>query len=227
MPDRVMLVEDDARLIDLVSTFLTQRGFDVSVASRGDTAVEQIVAEQPDLVLLDLMLPGLDGMEVCRRVRRSYPGPIVMLSARNDEIDEIMGLQVGADAFLAKPIRPRVLLAHIQAQLRRARKGRSSEYLVRGRLMIDTGSRLAALEGVRLDLTTSEYDLLLYLAQRAGKVVDREALYEDVRGMPWDGRDRSIDLRVSRLRKKLGDEERPPAILKSVRGTGYLLVKDV
>lgn len=225
---RVLVVEDDSKLARLVAEFLTANGFQVTVEERGDRAVERIRSEAPDAVVLDLMLPGKDGLSVCREVRQGYRGAILMLTARGDDLDEIVGLEVGADDYMAKPVRPRVLLARLKSLLRRTSAPAEGERrVVLGALVLDASNRTAIWRGQPLDLTTAEFELLWYLGNHAGEVIERDQLYVDVRGMPWDGVDRSIDLRVSRLRKKLGDTEKPPQILKSVRGTGYLLVRDL
>jgi two-component system response regulator RstA len=220
----LLLVEDDAPLAELVATFLRGRGYTVAVEADGARAIGRILADGPDLVVLDGMLPGLDGLEVCRRAReQGFTGGIVMLTARGEDIDEVLGLREGADDYLAKPVRPRVLLARIEAVLRRlGPRGRAIDL---GRLRVDPARRTATLDGLDLDLTTAELDLLYELAKRAGEVLDRDALSLALRGAPWDGVDRSIDLRVSRLRRKLGPDAAD--ILKSVRGTGYLLVPSV
>jgi two-component system, OmpR family, response regulator RstA len=223
---RVLVVEDDSKLARLVAEFLTANGFLVTVEERGDRAVERILAEAPDAVILDLMLPGKDGLSVCREVRRDYRGAVLMLTARGDDLDEIVGLEVGADDYMAKPVRPRVLLARLKSLLRRTSTPAEERRVVLGALVLDASNRTAVYRGAPLDLTTAEFELLWYLGNHAGDVVEREQLYVDVRGVPWDGVDRSIDLRVSRLRKKLGDTEKPPQLLKSVRGTGYLLVRE-
>lgn len=220
---QILLVEDDAKLVDLVTEYLTGHGFEVDVERRGDTAVQRILGDEPALVLLDLMLPGLDGMEVCRQVRRSgFAGAVIMMTARGDAIDEILGLEVGADDYLTKPVRPRVLLAHVQAVLRRTQGARAE--VKAGRLVLDLPSRVASLDGEPLELTTGEFDLLAVFVQNAGRVLSRDDLSMALRGVPWNGMDRSIDLRVSRLRKKLDDDGE---VIKSVRGSGYLMVPDV
>ncbi|TNF22973.1 MAG: response regulator [Deltaproteobacteria bacterium] len=235
---RVLLVEDDVRLAELVSEYLTENGFEVAIEPRGDTAVDRILEEAPDLVVLDLMLPGLDGLEVCRRVRSSFDGGILMLTARGDEIDEVVGLEIGADDYLPKPVRPRLLLAHLSALLRRVRTAIAADdadwhaaaqpatgedAIKVGPLAIDPRTRNATMRGEVLDLTTAEFDLLLLLAQNAGEVLTRDQIYLELRGIEYDGLDRSVDLRVTRLRRKLGDDARNPELLKSVRGVGYLL----
>ena len=228
----ILLVEDDARLAQLVKEYLeASDAFDVSIEGRGDRAVGRIVAEQPDLVILDVMLPGLDGLTVCKRVRGRFAGPILMLTALGDEVDEVVGLELGADDYVAKPASPRKVLARVRTLLRRVPvrdepvdTGPRALITV-GALVVDPGRRLASLEGRELDLTTAEFDLLWLLARHVGETLDREAIYKQLRGIEWDGMDRSIDLRVLRLRKKLGDDAAHPRFIKSVRGVGYLLAR--
>jgi two-component system, OmpR family, response regulator RstA len=238
---RVLLVEDDAKLAALVREFLEASGFHVSVEPRGDHAVGRILGERPDLVILDLMLPGLDGLAICRQVRPHFDGAILMLTARGEETDEIVGLELGADDYLAKPVRPRRLLARVNTLLRRVERknsiaststslGTSAEgnskprRLTVGRLVVDAGNRLATMDSEVVDLTTAEFDLLWLLASHAGEVLSRDHIYRELRGMEYDGLDRSMDLRVARLRRKLGDDGKQPRLIKSVRGAGYLLV---
>ncbi|MBL8786563.1 MAG: response regulator transcription factor [Deltaproteobacteria bacterium] len=225
---KILLVEDDARLGELTRDYLVMNGHAVDIEPRGDAAPARILTGDYDLVVLDLMLPGMDGLEVCRRVRDGFSGAILMLTARAEEVDEIVGLEVGADDYLPKPVRPRLLLAHVDALLRRlagrASRARNVEATLRvGPLAIDRGARRVTHDGVEIEVTTAEFDLLWTLASRAGEVVTREDLYASLRGIAYDGLDRSIDLRVARLRKKLGDEGKQPRLLKSVRGAGYLL----
>ena len=193
--------------------YLVGAGLEVEVVRDGDAAVKRILETNPELVLLDIELPGRDGLAVCRAVRERYAGPIVMLTARGDEIDEIIGLEVGADAYLAKPVSPRKLLAHVRAQLRRP-----SGALTEGPLTVCPSRREALLDGDLLSLGDAEFDLLVRLVERAGQVVRREDLLRELRGLNYDGLDRSIDQRISRLRKALG-----PDWIKTVRGEGYLL----
>lgn len=226
---RVLIVEDDPRLAELVREYLRDNGFEVAIEPHGDVAVARITETHPDVVILDLMLPGLDGLEICRRVRPTFDGAILMLTARGDEIDEVVGLELGADDYLAKPVRPRVLLARLNSLLRRHRPISAGEdegdAMHVGALTIIADSRVARLDGELLDLTTAEFDLLLLLAGHAGEVLPRDEIYRELRGIEYDGLDRSVDLRVVRLRKKLGDDARQPRLLKSVRGIGYLLAR--
>ncbi len=227
---RILLVEDDLRLAALVSEFLVSKGFVVDTEVRGDLAPDRIIDENPDLVILDLMLPGMDGLSICRKVRPIYPGPIMMLTALSDEVDEVVGLEVGADDYIAKPVKPRLLLARIQNLLRRVNVSVPEKTVTGERLItiddltIDPRRRTAELAGRELDLTTAEFDLLYYLAERSGQVIERDDIYRELRGIEWDGLDRSIDLRVARLRRKIGDDARHPRRIKSVRGSGYLMV---
>jgi two-component system response regulator RstA len=223
---RVLLVEDDAELASMVADFLTPQGFDVAIEGRGDRAVERITTEVPDIVILDVNLPGLDGFSVCRAVRADFAGPILILTARGDEIDEVVGLEVGADDYMSKPVRPRVLLARLRAHLRKATpvKSDSPEQQIQvGSLFIDASRRAVELAGKPVELTTAEFDLLWLMAENTGQVLSRNDIYEKIHGFKYDGFDRSIDLRISRLRKKLGDDTSNPQRIKSVRGVGYIL----
>lgn len=220
---RLLLVEDDRRLGALISEFLHQHDFEVAVETRGDRAVPRIVGEQPDLVILDLMLPGKDGFSVCREARVHYVGPIMMLTARDEEVDQVVGLELGADDYVTKPVQPRVLLARIRALLRRfgEREAAAGEELAFGRLVVSRRSREARLDGRPLTLGTNEFDLLWHLASRAGQVQSRDTLLSSVRGIDYDGLDRSVDIAISRLRRKLESESASGGI-KTVRGRGYL-----
>ena len=210
----------------MVADFLSPYGFDVSIEGRGDTAARRILDENPDVVILDVNLPGLDGYSVCRSVRSSYQGAIIMLTARGEEVDEVMGLEVGADDYMAKPVRPRALLARLRTHLRRATPTEHTapdEPIRVGSLVVDASRRSVAIDGAALDLTTAEFDLLHLLAQNAGRPLSRNDIYQHIHGMKYDGIDRSIDLRISRLRRKLGDDPAKPQRIKSVRGVGYIL----
>ncbi len=221
---RILLVEDDASLAAMVADFLSPHGFDVSIEGRGDVAVARITDENPDVVLLDVNLPGLDGFSICRSVRSRYCGAIIMLTARGEEVDEVLGLEAGADDYLAKPVRPRALLARLQTHLRRATPAeQASQPIVVGSLVVDAGRRSVEIDGLAVDLTTAEFDLLSLLARHAGQTLSRNDIYQEIHQMKYDGLDRSIDLRISRLRKRLGDDPAKPRRIKSVRGVGYML----
>ncbi|MDB4729870.1 response regulator transcription factor [bacterium] len=227
---RILLVEDDLKLAALVKEYLESDQFEVDVESRGDTAANRILTDKHDLVILDVMLPGLDGFEVCKRVRPDFDGPILMLTARSEEVDEVIGLETGADDYMSKPVRPRLLLARMRTLLRRVQlnetPGTISEecaLIELTNLQIDATQRSVLLKGHPIYLTTAEFDLLWFLAQRPGEVVTRDQIFEKVIGMPYDGLDRSADLRITRLRKKLGDDGKQPSRIKSIRSVGYLL----
>ncbi|MCH9683777.1 MAG: response regulator transcription factor [Deltaproteobacteria bacterium] len=224
---RILLVEDDAPLARIVTRFLVRSGFEVWTCGTGAEVDDALAAHRPDLLILDIMLPDDDGLEICRRVRPEFDGPILMLTARGEDLDEVVGLDAGADDYLAKPVRPQVLLARLRALLRRsARRDAPREVLRAGVVTIDTARRRAQVAGQEIQLTTAEFDLLVLFASRVGQVLTRDELHRELRGVPFDGLDRSVDLRVSRLRRKLGDDSRCPQLLKSVRGTGYLFTGD-
>ncbi len=226
---RVMIVEDDERLALLTRDYLVANGLDVSVVSNGNEAIRRIPAEEPDLVVLDLMLPGADGLTVCREVRKTYRNPILMLTARSDDMDQVLGLEMGADDYVPKPVKPRLLLARIRALLRRVEGEMEAvpQRLEFGHLVIDNGAREVLLDGVSVEMTSAEYDLLWLLASNAGRVLSRELIFEKLRGIQYDGQDRSIDVRISRIRPKIGDDPDNPKRIKTVRSKGYLFVADL
>ena len=219
---RVMLVEDDARLAQLVTEYLSGYEFTVDVVTRGDAALAAFRDLSPDLVVLDLMLPGLDGMVVCRQIRESSAVPILILTAREDSYDEVSLLEQGADDFINKPVQPRVLLARLRALLRRSQgKGQAEpQALVFGALTIVASDRTVSWRGQPCVLSNTEYKLLLVLAEAAGQVLSRDALLKKMRGIEFDGLDRSIDNSISKLRRKFDDIDSEK--IKTVWGEGYL-----
>jgi two-component system response regulator RstA len=227
----ILLVEDDQELAPMIVAFLGDEGYDIEWVEDGALAVERICSDpQPDLVILDVMLPTLNGVEVCLQVRKQYHKPILMLTAKDDEMTEITSLNRGADGYLTKPVRPHVLLAHIKSLLRRAETTLQSSSLSvdSGALCVQSlevrpASLTAYIDGEPMSLTTAEYQLLEYLIRHAGRMVTREELYHSLRGIDYDGLDRSIDMRVSSLRKKMDDANPPFRYIKTVRGKGYLL----
>ncbi|MFG0633071.1 response regulator transcription factor [Pseudomonas urmiensis] len=225
--NRILIVEDDQRLAELTAEYLQANGFEVAVEGDGARAVRRILDSQPDLVILDLMLPGEDGLSICRRVRGQYPGPILMLTARSDELDQVQGLDLGADDYVCKPVRPRLLLARINALLRRSDSldGKRQE-LQFGALRIDSSLREAWLNEQPIDLTGAEFDLLWLLASHAGRVLSREQIFTSLRGVGYDGQDRSIDVRISKIRPKIGDDPIHPRLIKTLRSKGYLFVAE-
>jgi DNA-binding response OmpR family regulator len=228
----ILLVEDDVRLSALVVEYLQNNALKVETEFRGDTAVQRILTLQPDLVVLDLMLPGLDGFEVCKQVRSKYNGPILMLTAKDEDIDQVVGLEIGADDYVIKPAQPRLLLARIRALLRRATneatKGKmdNKQKLEFDALKIIYSARSVMLNQSPIELTTIEFDLLWLLATHAGQVLSRDQISESLSGTEYDGLDRSIDIRISRLRKLLQDNSSKPKGIKTVRGKGYLFVAE-
>jgi DNA-binding response OmpR family regulator len=223
-----LLVEDDVRLAALTREYLEGHGVAVEVAGDGRLGLEAATRRRFDVVLLDLMLPGKDGLTVCRELRGRSDVPILILTARGEEADRVLGLELGADDYLAKPFSARELLARIRALVRRARgqAGPANEVVRVGGLVLDPGARRATLDGRELPLTAYEFDLLRALAERAGRVLSREQLMERARGSAEDAFDRSIDVHVSHLRQKLGDDPRRPRLLKTVRGAGYVLAAE-
>lgn len=224
----IVYVEDDERLARLTSQYLRSHGVEVLLVARGDLAVAEVLRTRPDVVLLDLMVPGADGLEVCRALRERVDVPIIMVTARTEEADRVMGLEGGADDYVSKPFSSRELLARIRAQARRARgkTGPAKSRIEIGELVVDATTMTATMRGKRLVLTTYEFSLLRVLAERAGRVLGREQLLQLVQGSAEDAFDRSIDVHVSRLRHKLEDDPRSPRLLKTIRGVGYMLTPD-
>jgi len=228
MPNKILLVDDDVELTQLISQYLSSNGYEVLCLHNGDT-IETVISEfSPDIIVLDLMLPGIDGLSICKNIRASFHGAIIMLTALGDDIDEVTGLEVGADDYLAKPIKPRVLLAHIRAQLRRQStlSQASSEsiiYCFGNNIKVDESNRSVFNQQTEVILSSAEFDLLWLLAQKVGTITKREDLHQQIFRLPYDGIDRSIDLRISRIRKKLNDDPKEPQIIKTVRNVGYLL----
>jgi two-component system OmpR family response regulator len=232
MPTRLLLVEDDARLSSLVAEYLAAYDFDVEVVARGDEALPRFHAFAPDVVVLDLMLPGMDGADVCRQLRAVSSTPVLVLTAREDDYDQVALLEYGADDFINKPVQPRVLLARLRALLRRAQPAAAGAgagagqppaapgELRFGALCIATSDRQVHWRGAPVVLSGSEYKLLLVLAEAAGTVLSRDALLKKLRGLEFDGLDRSIDNNISKLRRKLDDHNSEK--IKTVWGEGYL-----
>ncbi len=226
MPSRVLLVDDDIRLHELLKSYLEENGFVVASAKDGREGLDRVFRETFDVVLLDVMMPGMDGLEVCRRIREKSAIPIVMLTAKGDETDRVVGLELGADDYLAKPFGPRELLARIRAVLRRTMPSDTGKTIRSGPIEIDLGARSVTKEGAAIDLTGIEFDLLVALAERPGRVVSREALLELAGRSDAHVGDRAVDVHVSHLRQKLGDDARTPKLIKTVRGVGYVLTRE-
>jgi DNA-binding response OmpR family regulator len=224
MAFRVLLIDDDARLPELLTSYLGQNGVTLAHAVDGARGLAMLDQGAWDAVLLDVMMPGMDGLEVCKRIRAKSTVPVIMLTARGDETDRVVGLELGADDYVAKPFSPRELLARLRAVLRRSRPEVLSELIQVNDVVVDVPARLATLKGSPVDLTGIEFDILVALMRRAGRVVPRDALLSEAgRGDVIVG-ERTVDVHISHLRQKLNDD--PPALIKTVRGVGYVLTKD-
>jgi len=226
---RILLVEDNARLAASIRDYLKQQGYDVLVEADGRAASNRFDRHEPDLVVLDLMLPGKDGLSVCRELRGRDDVPILILTARGDAVDQVLGLGLGADDYVVKPVEPRVLLARVEALLRRARAahaGAPERKLVVGRLTIDRARRAVSIDARALELTTGDFDILWLLASQAGRVVTRDDILRVVRGIDYDGLDRSIDARICRLRRRLAEAGGAESMIKTVRLRGYLFAPE-
>jgi DNA-binding response OmpR family regulator len=220
---QILIVEDDAFVAATLVLHLEHNGFDAAVEADGACAVERVLKEQPDGVILDGNLPGKDGFDICRELRRNYHGTIIMLTARDDTFNQMLGLELGADDYLVKPVDPYVVLAHLKACLRRTSSiSADTKELNYGTFRINSTTRVAYLGAKELSLTTAEFDLLWLLASHAGTILSRDEIMTSARGIEHDGLDRSIDMRISRLRKLLDDNADNPHRIKTVRGQGYL-----
>ncbi len=223
---RALLIEDDRKLAALLIEFLGQNGVEAALAQDGVQALQQLAAQKFDILLVDLMLPGMDGLTLSRKIRERWNTPLIMVTARGDDADKIVGLELGADDYLAKPFNPRELLARIRAVLRRAEPGEQARFQSGG-LSIDFAAREVLVDGARQTLTAHEFELLVALARNAGRVLTRDQLLEQMKGdQADDAFDRSIDVHVSRLRQKIEPDPRHPRYVKTVRGAGYLLARE-
>jgi DNA-binding response OmpR family regulator len=223
---RVLLIDDDQRLIELLASYLEQNGVTVTGAPDGARGLAALEAGAFDAVLLDVMMPGMTGLEACKRIRQKSKIPIIMLTAKGDETDRVVGLEIGADDYVAKPFSPRELLARLRAVLRRASPDAVADRIEVGLVAIDAPSREVRLAGKLVELTGIEFDILLALARRAGRVVPRESLLSDAGRSDVVVGERTVDVHISHLRQKLGDDPRTPKLIKTVRGVGYILAKD-
>jgi len=222
--DRILVIDDDPGLTSLLAEYLQARGLEVITAPDGEQGLATLRAGGVDLVILDVMLPGKDGFEICREIRADSRVPVIMLTARGDEFDRIVGLELGADDYLPKPFNPRELLARIGAVLRRkAPSTQDSEVHSAAGLRLDPERRELRVDGLPVELTTTEFEILRVLVASAGRIVPRERLMELARGPDWAAFERSVDVHISHLRRKLGDDPRAPRRIKTVRGVGYMV----
>lgn len=223
---RALLIDDDARLSELLTSYLEPHGISVEHELDGTRGLVALERGAFDVVLLDVMMPGIDGLEVCRRIRQKSRVPVVMLTARGDETDRVVGLELGADDYIAKPFSPRELLARMRAVLRRAMPNATTEKIAVGDLQIEVDARRVQRGETLVDLTGIEFDLLLALARRAGRVVPRDALLDLAGRSDTVVGERTVDVHISHLRQKLDDDPKTPTRIKTVRGVGYMLVKE-
>lgn len=224
----LLLVEDDQDLAQLTQSYLSRQGFEITVIDNGLQAVTAINNNHYDLIILDIMLPQLDGLGVCQQVRAHCSQPILMMTARNDSIDQILGLEIGADDYITKPVEPRLLLARIKALLRRAsltspQLEPDPKTVSINALVVNDNARSVFLDGQEITLSNTEYELLWLLISNAGDVLSRKFIFENLRGIDYDGCNRTIDINISRIRAKLGEDPVSPQIIKTVRNRGYLL----
>jgi DNA-binding response OmpR family regulator len=226
MSIRVLLIDDDRRLFELLTTYLEQNGVSVTGAPDGRTGLAKLETDVYDAVLLDVMMPGMDGLEVCKKIRARSRIPILMLTAKGDETDRVVGLELGADDYIAKPFGPRELLARLKAVLRRAQPAAVAEQLKIGDIAIDITGREVTVAGQAADLTGLEFDILVALVRRAGRVVPRDSLLAEAGRSDVTVSERTVDVHISHLRQKLGDDPKVPRLIKTVRGVGYVLVRD-
>jgi len=224
MNPTLLIIDDDAKLNELLKDFLKDFGFDVITATQPSRGLKKLKQAAPDLVILDIMLPEMDGFEVCRTIRQTSNVPIIMLTARGEITDKVVGLELGADDYLAKPFEPRELVARIQSVLRRTRPLKDTRSLCFNRLTIDPAKQIVRLDGRPVDLTTNEFRALALLAANAGRILNRDQILQELRGIDCDAFNRSVDITVSRLRQKLKDDPKSPEFIKTVWGSGYVFI---
>lgn len=224
MNPKVLIIDDDPKLSRLLTDFLAGFGFTVYTALTPSSGFKKLRRHQPEIVVLDIMLPEMNGLEVCKRIRQDSLVPIIMLTARGEPMDRILGLELGADDYLAKPFEPRELVARIQAVLRRFNAPITIDKRTFGRLTIDPKKRIAAIDHASIGLTTNEFTALWLLARHPGRVMDRDRILQELRGIDSDAFNRSVDITMSRLRQKLGDDPKAPTYIKTVWGAGYVFI---
>lgn len=227
MKPRILIIDDDQKLNRLLREFLSSFGFEVLAVTHPEDGLRAVRSRGPDLVVLDIMLPDMNGFEVCKIIRQNHTVPIIMLTARGETTDRIVGLELGADDYLCKPFEPRELVARIQAVLRRTTRADDREPQSFGRLTVDFARRTASFDGRQLLLTTNEFAALALLARHPGKVLDRDQILQELRGIESDAFNRSVDVTISRLRQKLGDDPKNPFYIKTIWAVGYAFIAEV
>jgi len=226
MESTILIIDDDEKLNRLLTDFLGEFGFKTLTATRPEEGLKKLNQKSPDLVILDVMLPGMDGFEVCKTIRQYSLVPIIMLTARGELMDRVVGLELGADDYLAKPFEPRELVARIHSILRRAKKIDRTRPQSFDRLEIDFTRHIVKLDGNSVDLTTNEFAALALLSGNPGKVFNRDEILQELRGIDCDAFNRSVDITMSRLRQKLNDDPKSPSFIKTVWGTGYVFIEE-
>lgn len=224
MTANILIIDDDEKLNQLLIEYFNGFGFYTSATTHPEDGLDKIKSWMPDIVILDVMLPGMDGFEVCRKIRKESPVPLIMLTARGDVTDRIVGLEIGADDYLSKPFEPRELVARIHTVLRRTDKQEVKSEIRFGELLIDLEKRLTSLNGVDIDLSTTEFLALEFLVNNRGKVLNRDQILEQLRGIECEAFNRSVDITMSRLRQKLKDDPKSPEYIKTIWGAGYMFI---
>ena len=219
---RILVVDDNEKIVEVLSAYLEAEGYDVVTAATGEEAAEHVMERVPDLALLDIMLPGVDGIELTRRFQKEHDLPVILVTARTGEVDRLVGLEIGADDYITKPFSPREVVARVKAVLRRVdRAAEAGDVIDVGELIVDVAKRKAVFEGREIDLTRTEFDILTTMASHPGRVYDRLQLLEATQGDAFEGYERTIDAHVKNLRKKLGDDPKAPRLVHTVFGVGY------
>lgn len=225
MSKTVLIIDDDQKLNQLLKTYLTKYGFSVQTAIHPDAGLKKIPQQRPDIIILDVMLPGQSGFDVCKSIRQNYDIPIIMLTARGEVTDRVLGLELGADDYMPKPFEPRELVARIQSILRRGHSSKT-EFLKTKNITMNLGKHEARMGKKILDLSTMEFEILKLLIKKPGQVYTRDQLLDHIRGIEWEAYNRSIDVLISRLRQKLSDNPKQPRFIKTIRGTGYVFIDE-
>lgn len=226
MKNTVLVIDDDEKLNSLLKDYLRQFGYSVFAAAHPGQGLKMITEHAPDIIILDIMLPGMDGFEVCKEIRKTSDVPIIMLTARGEVTDRIVGLEIGADDYMPKPFEPRELLARLQSILRRVEGSKVNQRngAQFGSLRIDFDRQAAYFDEVDLELTTAEYEILSLLIKKQGKVLSRDRILDAIRGIEWEAFNRSVDVLISRLRQKLKDDPKNPRFIKTIWGSGYMFI---
>lgn len=224
MNSTILIIDDDQKLNNLLEDYFSKFGFKVTAVTHPNKGLKMLKQITPDVIILDIMLPDMDGFKVCNEIRKEYSIPIIMLTARGEVTDRIVGLELGADDYLPKPFEPRELVARIQSVLRRSSDHSKPNFVKFGKLVMDMGKHTVLLDGKNVDLTTMEFEMLSLFVRNPGKVFTRDRIMDSICGIEWEAFDRSVDVLISRLRQKLNDDPKKPSFIKTIWGTGYKLI---